>query len=70
MGKYNVASADASMALNRGTMATNQATTSMGLGTIADNVGMVAVGVNNAAGIDEKEHLKYIYYLHLLSKLN
>ena len=35
-GKYNTASADASMALNRGTSATNQAATSMGLGTTAD----------------------------------
>ena len=61
MGKYNTASADASMALNRGTMAINQATTSMGLGTIADNVGMVAVGVNNAAGIgDTAEQYYYV----------
>ena len=43
MGKYNVASADASMALNRATTATNQAATSMGLGTTADNVAMLAV---------------------------
>mgnify|MGYP001198845614 FL=1 len=61
MGKYNTASADASMALNRGTSATNQAATSMGLGTTADNVGMVAVGVNNAAGIgDTAEQYYYV----------
>jgi len=61
MGKYNTASADASMALNRGTSATNQAATSMGLGTTADNVGMVAVGVNNAAGIgDTAEQYFYV----------
>ena len=50
MGKYNVASADASKALNRATTATNQAATSMGLGTTADNVAMLAVGVNNVSG--------------------
>ena len=61
MGKYNTASADASMALNRGTSATNQATTSMGLGTTADNVGMVAVGVNNAAGIGDTAADSYYY---------
>ena len=61
MGKYNTASADASMALNRGTSATNQAATSMGLGTTADNVGMVAVGVNNAAGLgDTAEQYFYV----------
>ena len=53
MGKYNTASADASMALNRGTSAINQASTSMGLGTTADNIGMLAIGVNNAAGIGD-----------------
>ena len=53
MGKYNTASADASMALNRGTSAINQASTSMGLGTTADNLGMLAIGVNNAAGIGD-----------------
>jgi hypothetical protein len=42
MGKYNTASADATMALNRGTTASNQAATSMGLGTTADNVGNVS----------------------------
>ena len=53
MGKYNTASADASMALNRATTAKNQAATSMGLGTTADNVAMLAIGVNNAAGIGD-----------------
>ena len=53
MGKYNIASADASMALNRATSATQQAATSMGLGTTADNVGMLAIGVNNAAGLGD-----------------
>ena len=53
MGKFNTASADASMALNRGTSAINQASTSMGLGTTADNIGMLAIGVNNAAGIGD-----------------
>jgi hypothetical protein len=53
MGKYNTASADASMAFNRGTKAINQASTSMGLGTTADNIGMLAIGVNNAAGIGD-----------------
>ena len=59
MGKYNVASADASMALNRATTATNQAATSMGLGTTADNVAMLAVGVNNAAGLGDTEQQYY-----------
>ena len=60
MGKYNVASADASMALNRATTATNQAATYMGLGTTADNVAMLAVGVNNAAGLGDTEQ-QYFY---------
>ncbi|MDC0623477.1 tail fiber domain-containing protein, partial [Flavobacteriaceae bacterium] len=55
------ASADATMALNRGTSATNQAATSMGLGTTADNVGMLAVGVNNAAGIGDTTTDQYYY---------
>ena len=50
MGKYNQATADASMALNRATKAIAQGATSMGLGTTADNLGMLAIGVNNAAG--------------------
>ena len=68
MGKYNTASADASMALNRGTAAINQATTSMGLGTTADNIGMLAIGVNNLAGIGDltqtptTENPGYYYY--------
>jgi hypothetical protein len=53
MGKYNQATADASMALNRATKATAQGATSMGLGTTADNLGMLAIGVNNAAGVGD-----------------
>ena len=61
MGKYNTASADASMALNRGTSATNQASTSMGYRTISDNLGMLAIGVNNAAGIGDPTANQYYY---------
>tara|TARA_B100000780_G_scaffold62555_1_gene40614 strand:- start:2156 stop:3595 length:1440 start_codon:yes stop_codon:yes gene_type:complete len=61
MGKYNTASADASMALNRGTTATNQASTSMGFRTISDNLGMLAIGVNNAAGIGDPTADQYYY---------
>ena len=61
MGKYNTASADASMALNRGTSATNQASTSMGFRTISDNLGMLAIGVNNAAGIGDPTANQYYY---------
>ena len=61
MGKYNIATADTSMALNRGTAATNQAATSMGFRTIADNAGMLAIGVNNAAGIGDTESGRYFY---------
>ena len=61
MGKYNTASADASMALNRGTSATNQASTSMGFRTISDNLGMLAIGVNNAAGIGDPTADQYYY---------
>jgi len=61
MGKYNTASADATMALNRGTSATNQAATSMGLGTTADNVGMLAIGVNNLAGLGWTTADQYFY---------
>jgi len=61
MGKYNTASADATMALNRGTSATNQAATSMGLGTTADNVGMLAIGVNNLAGLGWTTADQYYY---------
>ena len=61
MGKYNTASADASMALNRGTTATNQASTSMGFRTISDNLGMLAIGVNNAAGIGDTTADQYYY---------
>ena len=61
MGKLNTASADASMALNRGTSATNQAATSMGFRTISDNLGMLAIGVNNAAGIGNPTANQYYY---------
>ena len=61
MGKYNTASADASMALNRGTTATNQASTSMGFRTISDNLGMLAIGVNNEAGIGWPTADQYYY---------
>ena len=61
MGKYNTASADASMALNRGTSATNQASTSMGFRTISDNLGMLAIGVNNDAGIGDPTANQYYY---------
>ena len=61
MGKYNTASADATMALNRGTSATNQAATSMGFRTISDNLGMLAIGVNNAAGIGDTTANQYYY---------
>ncbi|MDB4589128.1 tail fiber domain-containing protein, partial [Flavobacteriaceae bacterium] len=53
--------ADASMALNRGTTATNQASTSMGFRTISDNLGMLAIGVNNAAGIGDPTADQYYY---------
>ena len=61
MGKYNTASADASMALNRGTSATNQAATAMGFRTVADNAGMLAIGVNNAVGEGDTESGRYFY---------
>ena len=61
MGKYNTASADATMALNRGTTASNQAATSMGLGTTADNVAMLAIGVNNVAGGGDTTANQYYY---------
>ena len=61
MGKYNIASADASMALNRGTQATNKASTSMGFRTISDNLGMLAIGVNNAAGLGDTSADSYYY---------
>jgi len=61
MGKYNTASGDATMALNRGTTATNQASTSMGFRTISDNLGMLAIGVNNAAGIGDPTADRYYY---------
>jgi hypothetical protein len=59
MGKYNMATADASMALNRQTTAKNQAATSMGFGTTADNLGMLAIGVNNLAGQGNTEANSY-----------
>jgi hypothetical protein len=61
MGKFNTASADTSMALNRGTSATNQAATSMGFRTISDNLGMLAIGVNNAAGIGDTTANQYYF---------
>jgi len=61
MGKYNTASADATMALNRATSATNQAATSMGFGTTSDNLGMLSVGVNNLAGIGDTTADQYYY---------
>jgi len=61
MGKYNTASADASMALNRGTTASNQAATSMGFRTISDNLGMLAIGVNNEAGLGWPTADQYYY---------
>ena len=59
MGKYNMATADASMALNRATKATNQGATSMGLGTTANNLGMLAIGVNNDASIGDPNQQYY-----------
>ena len=61
MGKYNQATADASMALNRATKATNQGATSMGLGTTANNLGMLAIGVNNDASIGNSATEQYYY---------
>ena len=61
MGKYNIATADASMAVNRGTQATNKASTSMGFRTISDNFGMLAIGVNNAAGLGDTGADSYYY---------
>jgi hypothetical protein len=54
-----MATADASMALNRQTTAKNQAATSMGFGTTADNLGMLAIGVNNLAGQGNTEANSY-----------
>ena len=54
-----MATADASMALNRATKATNQGATSMGLGTTANNLGMLAIGVNNDASIGDPNQQYY-----------
>ena len=61
MGKYTTATADASMAINRGTTASNQAATSMGFRTVADNLGMLAIGVNNASGLGDTTKDQYYY---------
>jgi len=61
MGKYNMATADTSMALNRGTAAINQAATAMGFRTVADNAGMLAIGVNNVAGLGDTASGNYFY---------
>ena len=61
MGKYNTASADASLAVNRGTTASNQAATAMGFRTVADNLGMLAIGVNNVAGNGDTTSNQYYY---------
>jgi hypothetical protein len=61
MGKYNMATADTSMALNRGTAAINQAATAMGFRTVADNAGMLAIGVNNVTGLGDTASGNYFY---------